>query len=154
MTQKATFAAGCFWGVEAVFRRIRGVLSTQVGYAGGFIENPSYRDVRSGKTGHAESVMVEYDPDVISYDELLEVFWEIHNPTSINRQGPDAGTQYRSAIFYHSEAQRMAAWKSKARLEGRQRFSGRIATEIAPLGRFYQAEDYHQRYYEKQGILH
>lgn len=154
MTRKATFAAGCFWGVEAAFRRVKGVLSTQTGYAGGSLENPNYGDVCSGKTGHAESVQVEYDPEIISYSELLEVFWEIHDPTSINRQGPDVGSQYRSVIFFHDDEQRKAANKSRIRLQHSGRFNRPVATEIVPAGRFYRAEDNHQRYYEKQGILH
>jgi peptide-methionine (S)-S-oxide reductase len=154
MTKKATFAAGCFWGVEAAFRRVKGILNTQTGYTGGIFQNPTYRDVRSGKTGHAESVMLEYDPQAISYDELLEVFWEIHDPTSLNRQGPDIGSQYRSAIFYHDENQKKAARKSRIRLQRSGKHQRDIVTEIAPAGKFFPAEDCHQRYYEKQGILH
>lgn len=153
MTRKATFAAGCFWGVEAAFRRVKGILNTQAGYAGGSVENPKYRDVCSGKTGHAESVLLEYDPEVITYEELLEVFWDIHDPTTLNRQGPDVGSQYRSVIFYHDENQRKAAQKSRARLERSGKYS-HIVTEIVAAGKFYTAEENHQRYYEKQGILH
>jgi peptide-methionine (S)-S-oxide reductase len=154
MTKKATFAAGCFWGVEASFRRVKGILSTQVGYSGGHVANPSYREVCTGKTGHAESVRLEYDPDLISYEELLEVFWDIHDPTSSNRQGPDIGSQYRSVIFYHDEDQRKSAKKSVARLQRSGEYKRDIVTEIVPAAEFYPAEDYHQRYYEKQGILH
>jgi len=154
MTKKATFAAGCFWGVEAAFRRVKGILSTQVGYSGGHVANPSYREVCTGKTGHAESVRLEYDPDIISYDELLEVFWDMHDPTSPNRQGPDIGSQYRSVIFYHDEDQRKSAKKSVARLQRSEKYERDIVTEVVPAGEFYPAEDYHQRYYEKQGILH
>jgi peptide-methionine (S)-S-oxide reductase len=154
MTKKATFAAGCFWGVEAAFRRIKGVLNTQVGYSGGHLANPTYREVCTGKTGHAESVRLEYDPDIISYDELLEVFWDIHDPTSSNRQGPDIGSQYRSVIFYYGEDQKKSAKKSMARLQRSEKYKRDIVTEIMPAGEFYPAEDYHQRYYEKQGILH
>jgi peptide-methionine (S)-S-oxide reductase len=154
MTKKATFAAGCFWGVEASFRRVKGILSTQVGYSGGHVANPSYREVCTGKTGHAESVRLEYDPDLISYEELLEIFWDIHDPTSSNRQGPDIGSQYRSVIFYHDEDQRKSAKKSVARLQRSGEYKRDIVTEIVPAAEFYPAEDYHQRYYEKQGILH
>ena len=149
---KATFGAGCFWGVEAAYRQIPGVLSTAVGYLGGTLENPSYYDVCTGRTGHAEVVQVDYDPSRITYDDLLTVFWENHDPTTLNRQGPDVGTQYRSAIFYHDDEQKEAAIKSK---EGRER-SGRyrrpIVTEITPATEFYMAEDYHQQYLEKRGL--
>ncbi|HKP72903.1 MAG TPA: peptide-methionine (S)-S-oxide reductase MsrA [Pyrinomonadaceae bacterium] len=152
--QKATFGAGCFWGVEAAFRQIKGVKETQVGYLGGTMANPTYRDVCTGRTGHAEVVQVEYDPAVVSYDDLLNVFWENHNPTTLNRQGPDIGTQYRSAIFYHDEAQREAAEASKQRLETSGRFRNAIVTEITPASEFYRAEDYHQQYLEKRGLSH
>lgn len=154
MTRKAAFAAGCFWGVEAAFRRVKGVISTQACYAGGSFENPSYEDVCSGKTGHAETVLLEYDPDVITYEELLDVFWEIHDPTSVNCQGPDIGSQYRSVIFYFDNHQKNAANKSKTSLQSSGKHKRDIATEIVPADKFYRAEDYHQRYYEKQGILH
>lgn len=154
MTRKAVFAAGCFWGVEAAFRRVKGILNTQAGYAGGSVENPTYADVCSGKTGHAESVLLEYDPEVITYEELLDVFWEIHDPTSVNCQGPDIGSQYRSVIFYYDDYQRNAANKAKAKLQSSGKYKRDIATEIVPADKFYRAEDYHQRYYEKQGILH
>jgi peptide-methionine (S)-S-oxide reductase len=148
--QIATFAAGCFWGVEADFRDMPGVLDAEVGYAGGSTQNPSYRDVCTGRTGHAEAVRVTFDADVVSYDTLLDAFWSLHDPTQLNRQGPDVGTQYRSAVFYEDEAQRTAAEASKARAQTR--FSRPIATEIRPAGAFFRAEDYHQRYLEKQGL--
>ncbi len=151
MTEIATFGAGCFWGVEAAFRKMNGVVSTTVGFMGGHLENPTYEDVCTGTTGHAEVVQVEYDLDVISYEELLEVFWEIHDPTSRNRQGPDVGHQYRSVIFYHNDRQKAAAKASKERLQASDRFEREIVTEIKPASKFYQAEEYHQRYYEKHG---
>ena len=146
----ATFAAGCFWGVEADFRDMPGVLDAEVGYAGGSTQNPSYREVCTGRTGHAEAVRVTFDADVVSYDTLLDAFWSLHDPTQLNRQGPDVGTQYRSAIFYEDDAQRTAAEASKARAQTR--FSRPIATQILPAGAFFRAEDYHQRYLEKQGL--
>ena len=149
MTEKATFAAGCFWGVEAAFRRVDGVVGTQVGYTGGVTENPTYEDVCGHGTGHAEAVEVEFDPERVSYDELLDLFWREHDPTQVNRQGWDIGDQYRSAIFVHSPEQESAARASK---EGVQpRFRKPIATEITPASTFYAAEDYHQRYLEKRG---
>jgi peptide-methionine (S)-S-oxide reductase len=150
--QKATFAAGCFWGVEAEFRQIKGVKHSMVGYSGGTLENPSYHDVCSGRTGHAEAVEVEYDPAQVSYEQLLKVFWENHDPTTLNRQGPDVGTQYRSAIFYHDEEQRAAAIESKEKLAGSGRYRNPIVTEIAPAAQFYRAEEYHQQYLEKRGL--
>jgi peptide-methionine (S)-S-oxide reductase len=149
---KATFGAGCFWGVEAEFRALKGVTNTAVGYLGGTLDNPTYRDVCSGRTGHAEVVQVEYDPAQISYEELLALFWEMHNPTTLNRQGPDVGTQYRSAIFYHDEAQQEAAETSKAALETSGAYNSPIVTEITPASQFYPAEDYHQQYLEKRGL--
>ena len=149
---KATFAAGCFWGVEATFRQIPGVTSTRVGYTGGELKNPTYKDVCTNRTGHAESVEVDYDPAQVSYDDLLQVFWENHDPTQLNRQGPDFGTQYRSAIFYHSPEQEQAARKSKEELEKSHRFSRPIMTQIVPAVTFYEAEDYHQQYLEKRGL--
>jgi peptide-methionine (S)-S-oxide reductase len=149
--KEATFAAGCFWGVEAAFGQVKGVVSTAVGYTGGHFENPTYRDVCSHSTGHAEAVQVIYDPKQVSYEQLLEVFWNIHNPTTPNRQGPDVGSQYRSAIFYHSESQRKAAEASKESLENSRRFRRPIVTQITPASVFYRAEEYHQRYLEKQG---
>ena len=149
---KATFGAGCFCGVEAAFRQIAGVMSTQVGYLGGNVENPSYRDVCTGRTGHAEVVEVEYDPSIVSYEELLRVFWENHDPTQHNRQGPDVGAQYRSAIFFHSPEQEVAAKASKQTLERDGKSKRPIATEITPISKFYRAEKYHQQYLEKRGL--
>ncbi len=148
----AMFGAGCFWGVEAAFRRLKGVKSTAVGYAGGSLRNPSYHDVCTGTTGHAEVVQVEYDPAVTAYDDLLTVFWENHDPTTLNRQGPDVGTQYRSAIFYESPEQQAAAVASKERLEKSGRFKRPIVTQIEPATDFWKAEDYHQQYLEKRGL--
>jgi peptide-methionine (S)-S-oxide reductase len=148
--KKATLAAGCFWGVESSFRQLDGVIDVTVGYTGGHIKNPSYEMVCSDRSGHAEAVEVEFDPSVVSYDTLLDVFWEIHDPTTMNRQGPDFGSQYRSAIFHHDEGQRQAAeasMKRAARL-----FEDPIVTEIAPASQFYPAEEYHQRYYERMGL--
>jgi len=150
--QTATFAAGCFWGVEADFRDIPGVLDAEAGYSGGSTENPSYRDVCTGATGHAEAVRVTFDADAVSYERLLEAFWSLHDPTQLNRQGPDVGTQYRSAVFYAGDAQRVAAEASKARAQAR--FSRPIVTQVLPAGPFFRAEDYHQRYLEKQGLRH
>ena len=148
--EKATFAAGCFWGVEEAFRRVPGVVKTRVGYTGGHTPNPTYQEVCTGETGHAEAVEVIYDPRVVSYERLLEVFWSIHDPTSLNRQGWDVGTQYRSAIFYHTREQARAARSSRARLEASGRYKDPIVTEIVPAGPFYPAEEYHQGYYEKR----
>jgi len=149
---KATFAAGCFWGVEATFRQLPGVISTRVGYTGGNFPNPSYQDVCTDRTGHAEAVEVEYDPAKVSYDQLLNVFWENHDPTQLNRQGPDWGTQYRSAIFFHSPEQENAAKASKQALEQSGRFKKPVVTQIVPATTFYEAEDYHQQYLEKRGL--
>ncbi len=146
-TEQATFGAGCFWCVEAVFKRIPGVISVKPGYMGGHMDNPTYRQVSSGSTGHAEIIMIEYDPGNISYEKLLEVFWKSHDPTQLNRQGADVGTQYRSAIFYHTPEQRETAEKSKQALEKEKRFSSPIVTEIAPASDFYVAEDDHHEYY-------
>ncbi len=145
--EKATFGAGCFWGVEYVFRRVPGVVEVQSGYSGGTTPNPTYEQVCSHTTGHAEVTQVTFDPDKVSFDQLLEVFWAMHDPTQVNRQGPDIGDQYRSVLFTHTEEQKQAAEASKERAQGR--FSKPIATEIVPLTAFYPAEDYHQAYYEK-----
>ncbi|MFQ5801615.1 MAG: peptide-methionine (S)-S-oxide reductase MsrA [Candidatus Methylomirabilales bacterium] len=152
--QKATFGAGCFWGVEAAFRKVKGVKSTTVGYTGGTLKVPTYEDVCSGTTGHAEAVEVDYDPSRVSYEELLEVFWSIHDPTSLNRQGPDVGTQYRSAIFFHNVEQEAAAKASKEKLQRSGRYKKSIVTEITPASEFYPAEEYHQQYLEKRGPIH
>lgn len=149
---KATFGAGCFWSVEAAFRQVRGVMGAAVGYMGGWMENPSYRHVCTDRTGHAEVVQLEYDPNEVSYEELLEVFWEIHDPTQLNRQGADVGRQYRSVIFHHDDEQEAEAKASKARLEQGGRFQDPIVTEISPTSAFYRAEEYHQRYLEKRGL--
>jgi peptide-methionine (S)-S-oxide reductase len=149
---KAIFAAGCFWGVEATFRQLPGVLSTCVGYIGGQTQDPTYKQVCTDATGHAEAVEVEYDPAKLSYDKLLEVFWENHDPTQLNRQGPDWGTQYRSAIFFTTPEQEAAAKASKDALENSHRFSKKIVTQIVPAVTFFEAEDYHQQYLEKKGL--
>jgi peptide-methionine (S)-S-oxide reductase len=149
MEERATFAAGCFWGVEASFRRLPGVTATRVGYSGGHAEDPSYYDVCSDTTGHAEAVEVTFDPDRVSYDELLDLFWRSHDPTQGNRQGPDIGSQYRSAVFFHSPEQEEAALASRARVQAQ--LPVRVTTEVVPATTFYEAEDYHQQYLEKQG---
>ena len=151
MTQTATFAAGCFWGVEQAFRDTKGVTATEVGYIGGRSDNPSYEDVCGKSTGHAEAVRVTFDPSVVSYDGLLALFWEIHDPTQIDRQGPDMGDQYRSAIFTHSDAQAAAARASLDAEDKSDRHRRPIATKIAPIGAWWKAEDYHQQYLEKRG---
>jgi peptide-methionine (S)-S-oxide reductase len=148
--EKATFAAGCFWGVEATFRRLAGVKATQVGYTGGQTPNPTYQDVCSDETGHAEAVEVEFDPQVISYHDLLNVFWENHDPTTKDRQGPDVGTQYRSAIFFHSPEQEQEARASVE--EAQKRFRRPIVTQVVPATEFFRAEEYHQQYLEKRGL--
>jgi methionine-S-sulfoxide reductase len=150
MTKKATFGAGCFWGVEAAFRRLDGVEQTRVGYAGGDVVNPTYEQVCSHETGHAEVVEVTYDGTKVPYDELLEVFWAEHDPTQLNRQGPDVGSQYRSAIFVHDAEQRAAAEASKVRVQ--ERLSKPVVTQIEDAPPFWEAEDYHQRYLEKRGL--
>ena len=149
--EKAIFAAGCFWGVEAAFRQVEGVQEVQVGYTGGHYSDPTYEDVCSGKTGHAEAVQVEFDPVKVSYQELLEVFWSIHDPTTLNRQGPDMGSQYRSAVFFLNADQEKAAKLLKASLEEQKVFPHPIVTEVTPASEFYLAEEYHQRYLEKHG---
>lgn len=148
--EKATFGAGCFWGVEAAFRELRGVVATAVGYLGGVTENPSYQDVCSGETNHAEVVEVLYDPTVVSYEQLLDLFWRSHNPTTRNRQGPDFGTQYRSAIFFHTPEQEAAAKASLVTAQANWKMP--IVTEITPASTFWKAEDYHQQYLEKRGL--
>lgn len=148
----ATFAAGCFWGVEARFRELPGVTATAVGYTGGHTQNPSYQEVCTDKTGHAEAVRVEYDAQRLSYEQLLQVFWECHDPTQRNRQGPDVGSQYRSAIFTHDDSQAAAAERSKQELAASGRHRRPIATEIVAAGEFYRAEEYHQQYLEKRGL--
>jgi peptide-methionine (S)-S-oxide reductase len=152
--EKATFGAGCFWGVEAAFRQIKGVKSTAVGYMGGKLKDPTYQDVCTDRTGHAEVVQVEYDPSEVSYEELLRVFWDNHDPTTLNRQGPDTGTQYRSAIFYHTPEQEAAAKASKDALAKSGLFKRPIVTEITAAPQFWRAEDYHQQYLEKRGLAH
>jgi peptide-methionine (S)-S-oxide reductase len=147
----ATFGAGCFWGVEDSFRKIEGVISTSVGYAGGKIKNPSYEDVCSGATGHAEVVRIVYNPKIISFEDLLNVFWSIHNPTTLNRQGNDIGNQYRSIIFYHNNDQKLKALESKEKLEKSGTYKGFIVTEIVKFTNFYLAEEYHQKYFLKNG---
>jgi peptide-methionine (S)-S-oxide reductase len=148
----ATFAAGCFWGVEDAFRQVKGVTSTTVGYTGGHTKNPNYKEVCTNTTGHAEAVEVEFDPKQVSYQQLLDLFWEIHDPTQLNRQGPDVGKQYRSAIFYHDAEQEAAARASKAAQEKSGKYHGPVVTEITAAPEFYRAEDYHQQYFEKRGV--
>lgn len=150
-TQKATFGAGCFWGIEAAFRRLSGVISAAVGYAGGRTVDPTYEDVCTDETGHAEVVEVEFDSARISYEQLLAAFWEMHDPTTLNRQGPDVGSQYRSAIFFHTPEQEQSALASKERMEKSGKFRRAIVTEVTAAGPFYRAEEYHQRYLEKRG---
>jgi peptide-methionine (S)-S-oxide reductase len=149
--EKATFGAGCFWGIEAAYRQVKGVVSTAVGFSGGTYDNPSYHDVCTGRTGHAEVVEVTYDPARVSYEDLLRVFWENHNPTTLNRQGWDIGTQYRSAIYFHNATQEAAARASKEQLESNGKYRKPIVTEVTPASTFYIAEDYHQQYLEKRG---
>ena len=153
-TETATFGAGCFWSVESTFRGIKGVTDAAVGYAGGKTENPTYDDVCTDETGHAEVVQVEFDPAVVSFEKLLDVFWSNHNPTTLNRQGPDVGRQYRSVIFYHSPEQRAIAESSKGALEKSGKFRSPVVTQIEPAPKFYRAEEYHQRYLEKRGRSH
>ena len=150
--EKATFGAGCFWGVEAAFRQIKGVISTQVGYMGGNMKSPTYEDVCTDETGHAEVVEITYDPKKVPYEQLLDVFWGNHNPTQVNGQGPDIGTQYRSAIFYNTEEQKKKAMASKEKLEKSKKYKNQIATEITKAQTFYKAEEYHQQYLEKRGL--
>jgi peptide-methionine (S)-S-oxide reductase len=152
--EKATFGAGCFWGIEAAFRQVNGVKSTAVGYMGGTMKNPTYQDVCSSKTGHAEVVQVEFDPALVSYEQLLNVFWENHDPTTLNRQGPDVGPQYRSATFFHTPDQEIAANASKDAIGRSGRFHRPVVTEITPAPEFWRAEEYHQQYLEKRGVSH
>jgi len=150
--EKATFAAGCFWGVEEAFRKIKGVITTRVGYTGGHMKSPTYQDVCRDRTGHAEAIEIEFDPKIVSYEDLLSVFWRIHNPTTPDRQGFDVGSQYRSVIFFHDEAQKEAAEKSMEAFQQDKKLLGKkIVTEILPAKEFYAAEDYHQQYVEKKG---
>ncbi len=149
--EKAMFGAGCFWGVEAAFRKVKGVTSTAVGYSGGSFPNPIYEDVCTGRTGHAEVVMVEFDPSQVNYENLLGVFWECHDPTTLNRQGPDIGSQYRSAVFFFNSEQETLATASKEALHKSGRYARDIVTEVTPASEFYVAEDYHQQYVEKRG---
>jgi len=151
MTEIATFGAGCFWGVEAAFQRVPGVIETAVGYSGGHTESPSYQDVCTDETGHAEVVQVTFDPAKVSFEQLLQAFWSMHDPTQLNRQGPDVGTQYRTAIFFHSPEQAAVAKKSREALEASGKLKRPIATEITPAGKFYRAEEYHQKYLQKRG---
>jgi peptide-methionine (S)-S-oxide reductase len=151
MSEIATFGAGCFWGIEAAFQKVPGVIDTAVGYAGGHTVNPTYKDVCTDETGHAEVVQVTFDPAKVSYDDLLNVFWETHDPTQLNRQGPDFGTQYRTAIFFHSQEQEAVARKSLAALQASGKLRRPIATEITAAGPFYRAEEYHQKYLQKRG---
>ncbi len=152
--QTAIFAAGCFWGVEASFLKLKGIIDTRVGYTGGHFQDPTYRDVCSNKTGHAEAVHVTYDADEISYEDLLKEFWLMHDPTTLNRQGPDYGSQYRSAVFTFNEKQMKSVHKVKDELDQSGRFAGKIVTEITPATEFFDAEEYHQRYYQKHSIQH
>ena len=152
--EKATFGAGCFWGVEAAFRQLKGVVSSAVGYMGGTLERPSYQDVCTDRTGHAEVVQVEFDPAQVSYQDLLRVFWENHDPTTLNRQGPDVGTQYRSVIFFHTPEQETAAKASRDALAKSGTYRRPVVTEIQPATEFWRAEEYHQQYLEKRGLAH
>ncbi len=150
-TELATFAAGCFWGVQHLLDRIAGVVKTRVGYIGGKTENPTYRDICNGDTDHAEAVEIEFDPSKVSYAELLSYFWRLHDPTQMNRQGVDVGTQYRSAIFYHSEEQKKVAEKSRADFDASKVFAKKAVTQIMPLEKFYSGEEYHQKYFDRNG---
>lgn len=152
MTEPATFAAGCFWGIEAEFRKVPGVVDAAVGYMGGHVESPTYKQVCTDTTGHAEVVHVEYDPGQVSYEQLLDTFWRIHDPTQVNRQGPDYGTQYRTAIFYHTPEQKAAAENSKAALDASEKLPRPVATEISEAGTFWRGEEYHQQYLAKRGM--
>lgn len=150
--EKATFAGGCFWGVQLDYDKVEGVLSTIVGYLGGHKDNPTYEEICTGQTNHAEAVEVTFDPAIVTYDDLLDLFWQFHNPTTLNRQGPDSGSQYRSAIYYHSDDQREWAEKSRAACDATDLWLDPIVTEITKAGHFWSAEDYHQKYLEKRNI--
>ena len=150
MKEKATFGAGCFWGIETAFRKVKGVISTRVGYTGGHFDKPTYEDVCSHKTGHAEAVEIIYDPSIVTYEGLLNIFWKIHDPTTLNQQGWDVGTQYRSAIFYHNDFQKAEALASKEKTKKSGIYKKKIVTEIVPATKFYEAEEYHQQYNEKK----
>jgi len=150
--EKATFGAGCFWGVQNKFQKTNGVINTTAGYMGGNLENPTYKDVCTDKTGHVEVVQIDYDSSIISFEDLLDIFWHIHDPTQKNRQGPDIGTQYKSIIFYHNEKQKKISEESKSKLERIKKYNKSIATEISPVKTFYPAEEYHQHYFKKNGI--
>lgn len=152
--EKATFGAGCFWGVEATFRQVKGVISTAVGYMGGSLDNPTYQDVCTDRTGHAEVVHIEFDPSQVSYGDLLKIFWQAHDPTTLNRQGPDVGTQYRSVIFFHSPEQETVARSSEEELKAAGVFKRPVVTQIVPASTFWRAEEYHQQYLEKRGLAH
>jgi peptide-methionine (S)-S-oxide reductase len=152
--EKAIFGAGCFWGVEAAFRRVSGVFDVAVGYSGGSSENPSYEEVCSGRSGHAEVVQVEFDASIVAYEDLLAVFWDCHDPTTRDRQGPDVGTQYRSEIFFLTPEQQTLALASRDKLEASSRLANPVVTEVTPAGAFWRAEEYHQRYLEKRGVVH
>ena len=151
LKEQASFAAGCFWGVEAAYQSIPGILSTTVGFMGGDLENPTYEDVCMRNTNHAEVVHIEYDPEQVSYEQLLNIFWQIHNPTTLNRQGPDFGTQYRSAVFYHNDSQKEVALSSKKEQNSTDKSKGRVVTDVTKASIFYRAEEYHQKYLKKQG---
>jgi methionine-S-sulfoxide reductase len=152
----ATFAAGCFWGVESIFKQVKGVIDTTVGYTGGTTPNPTYKQVCNGITGHAEALQIKFDPSIVSYEELLSLFWRMHDPTTPNRQGPDVGTQYRSAIFYHSEAQKEAAERSREEYDRSGVYVNKVVTKIVPASEFYNAEEYHQDYFDRHrgGVCH
>jgi peptide-methionine (S)-S-oxide reductase len=156
MIMKATFAAGCFWGVEELFSQVNGVESTQVGYTGGEFDNPTYNEVCSGKTGHAEAIQIEFNPSIVSYEELLMIFWNNHDPTTINQQGPDIGEQYRSVVFFHNPEQEAIANKIKDKLQDAsiKKFNKQIVTQIVPAEKFFKAEEYHQKYLEKNNLAH
>lgn len=152
MTEQATFAAGCFWGIEAEFRKLPGIVDAAVGYMGGHVDSPTYKQVCTDATGHAEVVHLEYDPEQVSYEQLLDTFWRIHDPTQVNRQGPDFGSQYRTAIFYHTPEQKVAAERSKSALDASGTHPRAVATEVTEAGTFWRGEEYHQQYLAKRGM--